>query len=164
MMLRALLPVLLAVVLSGCAQFGDSSAPVEEPNQDIMSQTLPPKARDTMYRDQAPPPPQVSRPAVEQPAEDAVVTAPPAVQSLLDKAVSQRRAGEVDAAVATVERAIRLAPRYPGSYYLLADIRFEQGQTAQARSLAQKSLALGADGELKRRVEDLIASCDAAGG
>jgi Tfp pilus assembly protein PilF len=91
---------------------------------------------------------------------DQVVAAPHTVDSLLNKAAKQRRSGNLTAAVATIERAIRIAPRYPGSYYMLADIRLEQGSNSQARSLAGKALALGAQGELKQQAEDLIATCD----
>ena len=127
-----------------------------------MGQELPPKPREARKKygdvEQAYKP--APAPVIKEREVDEVVSAPPAVDSLLKKAASQRRAGNETAAAATIERAIRIAPRYPTSYYMLADIRLEQGRTSQARSLANKALALGAEGELKTQAENLIAMCD----
>ena len=151
-----LLLIAVAAWLGGCAEFGFRSGQ----DDDVMSQTLPPKPREPRRRSETVPPPPPPKPPVREEKVDAVVTAPPAVQSLLSKAVAQHRDGNNAAAATTVERAIRIAPRYPDSYYLLAQIKLEQGQTGQARSLARKALALGADGELKNQAEDLIELCN----
>lgn len=92
---------------------------------------------------------------------DNVVTLSPAVSKLLQQAEVQQQSGSntgnYNAAIATLERAIRIAPRYPESYYRLAKIRFQQGSYAQALSLAQKAISLGASGNLKQQSLSLIA-------
>lgn len=87
-----------------------------------------------------------------QPAKvDEVINASPAVDSLLIQATQQEQAGNTRAAINTLERAIRIAPRYPTSYYRLAKLRYQQGNYQQAASLAQKALSLGAAGELREQ-------------
>lgn len=97
-------------------------------------------------------------------AVDEVVSLSPAVSNLLDQAEKQQQAasesGNYNATIATLERAIRIAPRYPESYYRLAKIRFQQGNYAQALSLAQKAISLGASGKLKQQSLSLIAISD----
>lgn len=73
----------------------------------------------------------------------------PAVTGLLGRAQEQLDAGQVDAAAATVERALRIAPENVAVYQALARIRLEQNDTWQAESLALKanSLAVGRPAE-----------------
>jgi Tetratricopeptide repeat len=82
----------------------------------------------------APPPPRVSAPAPPPPS--------PAVVALLDTADKRASAGELDNAAAAVERALRLEPQNPLLWHRLAKLRLQQGQFAQAVSLAAKSNSL----------------------
>jgi predicted negative regulator of RcsB-dependent stress response len=73
-----------------------------------------------------------------------------AVMALLNKAQSQAAAGRMEAARASLERALRIEPRNPVLWQKLARIRLEQGQYRQAENLAAKSNVLaGADRDLR---------------
>lgn len=74
-------------------------------------------------------------------ALDANESPPPstAVTALLDTAGQQARAGNLDTAAATLERALRLEPRNPELWTRLAEIRLQQGEFDQAANLAAKS-------------------------
>ena len=93
---------------------------------------------------------------------DQAIKANPVVLSLLDRAQQQIRDGNESAAESTLERAIRIAPRYPESYFRLAQLRYKQGRYEQASALAEKSLSLGADKELRRLAQSLINSASSA--
>jgi tetratricopeptide (TPR) repeat protein len=71
-----------------------------------------------------------------------------AVVALLDKAQAQSSAGQLEAADASLERALRIEPRNPFLWQELARVRLGQGQYRQAENLAAKSNALA--GEDKR--------------
>jgi Tetratricopeptide repeat len=79
------------------------------------------------------------------PTTVALLTPPPyagisaPVRALLRQAESQRAAGDLVAAAATLERGLRIAPRNPHLWNRLARVRLEQGQFSQADSLAAKS-------------------------
>ncbi len=92
-----------------------------------------------------------------QPAPvDETAQAPAAVLSLMKRAEAQVSRGDNRAAIASLERAIRIAPRYPETYYRLGERYFYQGNYKQARSLAEKSISLGADWLLRRQAESLV--------
>ena len=97
-------------------------------------------------------------PKPSQPVIDKAVQAPPAVIALLTRADKQLRAGELAATEATIQRAIRIAPRFPESYYRLALLRYQQKKYNQARALSEKCLSLGALGELYKQARELIES------
>jgi len=65
-----------------------------------------------------------------------------AVVALLDNAGQQTRTGNLDAAAAALERALRLEPRNPEVWSRLAGIRLQQSQFDQAINLASKSNTL----------------------
>ena len=74
-----------------------------------------------------------------------------AVGALIEQAQHERAQGRLDAAVVTVERALRIEPRNAHLWNLLAHLRYEQGQRGLAADLAAKSNALAArDIQLKR--------------
>jgi tetratricopeptide (TPR) repeat protein len=85
-----------------------------------------------------------------------VATAPAVVNNLLVKAKKQQGQGDLSSAMSTVERAIRIAPRYPASYYQLAELKFDANEFSDAKSLAQKAISLGASGSLKRSALELV--------
>ncbi|WP_372880725.1 tetratricopeptide repeat protein [Psychromonas sp.] len=90
-----------------------------------------------------------------------VAKAPSAVVALLQRAEQQEREGNNRAAVSSLERAIRIAPRYPESYYRLGELRYKEGSYSQAASLAQKTLSLGAEGMLRSLAKALIEKANA---
>jgi len=75
-----------------------------------------------------------------------------AVVTLLDLSDKQARVGRLDAASATLERALRIQPRNPLLWQRLARVRLEQGKLDQSDGLAAKAMAL-AIGDQKLRAE-----------
>jgi hypothetical protein len=98
----------------------DTGVPVEE--------RLPPVVTGTPL-----PPPEA--PPVNRPQ-------PPAVVALLDTAERQANAGDLEAASASLERAIRIDPRNPVLWHHLATVRLSQGDAQAAERLAVKSNSL----------------------
>jgi len=88
--------------------------------------------------EQRQPPPVVS---VPQPAP-VTRPQPPAVVALLDTAERQANSGDLEAAAASLERAIRIDPRNPVLWYHLATVRLSQGDAQAAEQLAAKSNSL----------------------
>ncbi len=76
-----------------------------------------------------------------------------AVTILLAQADSARRDGNLDAAIAAAERAVRIAPSDPAAYCQLAELRLARGDRAQAEQLARKGLSHQPDPELRARLE-----------
>jgi len=82
----------------------------------------------------------------------------PAVVALLDEAERSSKSGNLEGAVATVERALRIEPRNPQLIYRLAELRLQQGKPRLAEDLAKKSALLSAGNPgLKKRCWLLIA-------
>ena len=83
----------------------------------------------------------------QQPGEGAIIEAVPksamsgnlAVIALLDRAQTDNESGQREAAGASLERALRIEPRNPWLWLELARVRLDQGQYAQAITLARKS-------------------------
>ena len=104
----------------------------------------------------------------EQSISDQITTVDQAVKvstvvgSLIDQAMEQDKIGELQRAEDSLDRAIRIAPRFPESYFRLAELYYKQGKYIQARSLAQKSLSLGADGIIREQALLLVTKASAA--
>lgn len=82
----------------------------------------------------------------------------PAVVALLTEADRNRTAGDLDAAVVSTERALRIDSRNPTLTYKLAQLRIKQNKPQQAEELAGKAALLaGGDLDLKRKSWMLIA-------
>jgi predicted negative regulator of RcsB-dependent stress response len=80
-----------------------------------------------------------------------------AVQGLMETAQRQREMGQLEEAVATLERGLGIEPRNAHLWNRLAHVRQQQGQSALAVDLAAKSNDLaGGDIELKRDNWNLI--------
>ena len=62
-----------------------------------------------------------------------------AVVALSDAARTDAAGGKLDAAVASLERALRIEPHNPALWQDLARLRLEQGQYQQAEGLAARS-------------------------
>lgn len=73
-----------------------------------------------------------------------------AVAMLWDEAEQARREGELDSAVASIERAVKLAPEDPVLWSRLSELRFRQSRFAEAENLATKSNTLAGDRRLLR--------------
>ena len=136
---QRVIPVVLGVLLllSGCAGLQPSppqpaagKPPEPLPERVVVAR---PATRPEVTPEPLPEPP--PRPAA--PANDTVL-------ALLGDAQALADAGELDAAAASLERAIRIAPRNARLWNRLAHIRLKQGRYALAASLAAKSSSLAA--------------------
>jgi hypothetical protein len=140
---RRWLPALgLVLLVQGCAPTyypprGERLPPVMEPGGPVPGETRLP----------APPPPVTG---VPQPAP-ATRPQPPAVVALLDTAERQANSGDLEAAAASLERAIRIDPRNPVLWYHLATVRLSQGDSQAAEQLAAKSNSLAAGNTAQQR-------------
>ncbi len=81
----------------------------------------------------------VIAPPALNPEPNAAMSDNKAVIALLDQAQSDNGAGHREAAGSSLERALRIEPRNPWLWHLLAQLRLDQGQYAQAITLARKS-------------------------
>ena len=66
------------------------------------------------------------------------------VLALLTSARQQEGSGDLNSASASLERALRIAPREPQVLYRLAQVRLDQGDAAQAEQLARRGLSYAA--------------------
>ncbi len=150
--------------------------PAPEPAE-IVAMPLPPVAvptvpapppRDPFETRLPPPPPPPAQPlptppaAVTPPAPErglprAVPSRSPAVAALTTQAGQQSRAGDLEQASASLERALRIEPDNPWVWHQLALVRLFQRQDDQAAQLAARSNALTADTGLQARNWRVIA-------
>jgi predicted Zn-dependent protease len=72
------------------------------------------------------------------------------VVALLGQAENQANNGDLGAAAASLERAIRIEPRNPLLWYHLATVRLAQQEAAQAEQLAVKSNSLAAGNHVQQ--------------
>jgi tetratricopeptide (TPR) repeat protein len=168
--------LLILLLVQGCSAL--APRPLPAPVRDAGSR---PPAPPHAARRTAPPEPQggarvFAYQAPEQPeaAEETQLAfrapAPsyqpaPAVKALVERAEVQRAAGDLAGAAATLERALRIDQRNPYLLNRLAQVRLEQGQFAQADSLAAKSSILAGDAPaLKRDNQRIMAAARRASG
>ncbi len=83
----------------------------------------------------------------------------PAAQRMRQLATAQGEKGEYRAAVALLERALRISPRDPETYYELARNHLLLENPSQALQLAQRGLSLNPSPDQRTRLEDLVEQC-----
>jgi len=104
-----------------------------------------------------PAPPASSELTPFQPME-ATVPLSPVVGALVSAANQNSKAGDLDSAAASIERAIRIEPRNATLLYKLAVLRLQQSKPRLAEDLAKKSALLAASNNtLKKHCWLLIA-------
>jgi len=87
----------------------------------------------------------------------------PAGAALIEESQRQRRAGQTAQASATLERALRIEPEHPAVWQELGQLRFEQGDYAQAEQMGRKALSLSPAGSLAQSyAQQLIADAQRA--
>lgn len=155
----AIAGVTAALLLAACASHmgkGKPAAAPKEPSPVSRGQ----KEKVIPKENVALPPaasPSPASPAAALAPEVSQVTSP-AVADMLNKAERLVKAKKLGAAVATLERALRLEPKNPVIWYRLALVRQQQGRLAQAADLAAKSNALLAENDpLRTQNDSLIA-------
>jgi tetratricopeptide (TPR) repeat protein len=131
----ALLLSAFLLLLAGCGE------PIRQP---FSSRPAPAVASPEPKPSPSParPPVQVKTPAAAQ----GVLTAP--TLALMRQAGEQADQGDLDGAVATLERAIRIQPKNPRLWHRMAELRLHQEKPLLAVDLAKKSLSL-AQGDRK---------------
>ncbi len=136
-------PLLVALLLGGCASPYQGGT---YPESAVMRPAPPIEERASL--------PAPTRPdtRVTHPQER-----PAAVSSLIQRARDQRRSGAGEAALASLERALRISPRDGEIYYELARTHQALAQPAQARQLAQRGLSLSEDASTRRALQALLA-------
>ncbi len=87
---------------------------------------------------------------VAPPEEARPVSDNTAVVALSEAARSDAAGGRLDAAVASLERALRIEPRNPSLWQELAKLRLQQGQYQQAEGLAARSNGWAGDDKILR--------------
>ncbi|MGR8950928.1 MAG: hypothetical protein ACU83V_00715 [Gammaproteobacteria bacterium] len=103
------------------------------------------------------PPPQTFVPTPFQPIEPPT-SASPAVGALVIAANKNSQAGDLESAVATIERARSIEPNNASLYYRLALLRLKQAKPKMAEELAKKAALLASgDRPLKKHSWLLIA-------
>jgi hypothetical protein len=145
-----LLALALAVgLLHGCGSVPRSGTAAQVEDRSGMPAPAPTPAPATR------PVPDVA--AYTPPAAPRAVRAEPqrAVGVLMRRAEDQRRAGELDAATVSLERALRIAPDDAVLWHELARLRLEQKRHALVPELAAKSNALAASGDISLRRANL---------
>ena len=120
---------------------------------------------------QAPPPQGPAPVEAAPPVSPGVGAAPaaPAPNAAIERLMASARAdvaeSRLGSAEATLERALRIAPRDPRLWQQLAQIRLQQGQYRQAESLAARSNTwAGSDNALRAENWSLIAQARDARG
>jgi Tfp pilus assembly protein PilF len=138
---RYLLPVLIAATgLTACALF---RAPPAQPGPGSTHTTPAGSAQPPQ-----PPPPTAAALTPTPPAQPAAPTAPkqfhlgPASTALVTQAHQQADSGDLAAAAATLERALRIEPDNPLVWIELGRVRLAENNPAQADSMGRKALAL----------------------
>lgn len=159
---RLAVTALLAMALAACSGPYLSNSPprvdVPEPGAAAVPGARPPPApaapgASTVRTAPAP----ESAPIVESgSATAAPVSDNNAVTALLARAAAEREGGNVDAAIAAAERALRIAPDDPAVYLELAQLRLERGDIALAEQLARKGLSYQPGPELRERLLDVL--------
>jgi len=135
-----------------------AARPAPTPKPPAPSAPLPSAAAPVEPAPVAPEEPQPAPPEVAQPTPAESIPQAPAVVALLDSASRQEKAGRLESAAATLERALRVDPRNAVLWHRLARVRLAQRQWQAAASLAAKSNSLAPAGtDLPRRNWSLIA-------
>jgi tetratricopeptide (TPR) repeat protein len=136
----------LVLLIEGCG------TPVHYPPRDTGQPPVIEQSTQAPEMRPAPLPPPVGVPQPVPSPAPGVQTRSPAVVALLETAEQQANAGDLEAASASLERAIRIDPRNAVLWYHLATVRLSQGDAQAAEQLAKKSssLAPGNNAQLVR--------------
>lgn len=128
-MVKVLLLMTLALLVTGCQTGPASRAPVVERGQQQPEES----ATDSVVGEST------TKQSTAQGSNSAVL-------ALLNAARQQRDQQQYVAAAASLERAIRISPREAKLYLELAKVRQQQGNAAQAAQLCKKAIVLADDG------------------
>lgn len=85
-------------------------------------------------------------------------TMSPAILALVSEADKRSRSGDLESAVVTIERALRIDSRNPLLTYKLAKLRLQQSKPRLAENLAKKSALLSANDRILKKQAWLLIS------
>lgn len=154
-------PVLTALALSACTVVpyeqaqttpGYSEPTIRAQQPDILPESA--TNEETLVVPQ--------QPEVEIAENSASSASLPAAQRMRQLASAEGEKGEYRRAVALLERALRISPRDPETYYELARNHMLLGDPAQALQLARRGLSLSPTPEQRTRLEQLVDESRAA--
>ncbi|MES1925108.1 tetratricopeptide repeat protein [Salinisphaera sp. T31B1] len=147
-----IIALLAVAVLAGCATTQRTSTYPPTGDQGVEQPTPEPRGQSSQLPERNTP--EVSRgetaPAGPMPPRSADEASSPAVRSLLGRADTLARNGNMDMAASTLERALDLEPRNPFIYQRLAAVKLAQGQPGQAEAMARKSNSVGGNNPFVR--------------
>lgn len=146
---RAILVGALAIALAACGGYSRIDAPAQVEERSAPPETRPQPGSTAQIAAYTPPAaPRIARPQPKR-----------AVSVLMRRADDQRRAGDLDGATVSLERALRIAPDDAMLWHRLAEVRLAQQRYSLVVQLAAKSnaLALPDDRDLRSRNWQLIA-------
>lgn len=125
-----------------------SPPPTAPPPSEPGARTIPSSPTPAPPRDVAPAP----RPQSDASSASSV---------LLQQSRTQRAAGSLPTAKASLERALRLDPNNPEIWVELGEIELQTGNTSQAATMARKALSLaGRNGSVASRAERLLRAAE----
>jgi len=128
-------------------QMPETEPPAEQPKPEEIVQPV------------APPVPEVPKGPAELVPLDTFAPQSPAVGSLVMAANENSQGGNLDSAVSSIERAIRIEPRNATLYYKLAVLRLKQSKPRLAEDIARKAALLAVnDNALKKHSWLLISN------
>ena len=136
---------LLSVTLAGCSVQPMAVVPATPEHEVSMQKGA-----------KAPASQQNTQKAYEPSARTNTAYLSPAAQELVAKAKRYSGSGDSVSALRYLERAQRISPRAPQVYLAMAEVRLQQGETRQARQLANKALSLVGDDEDLRQATELF--------
>lgn len=137
MRMRALVAMLVLAGLAACNLPNPYVPPSPRPTQPPSGQPpeVPPQPDGTAVPEQLPPEPVPQRPT-------RTFTLSPPSRALVTQAQEQAQNGDVTAAAATVERALRIEPSNPLLWIELGKLRMREASYAQAESVGRKAVSL----------------------
>ena len=125
---------------------------VKPPSKPLLTPTPPADTGVPKFESTPPVTPPEFKPA------ESTATQSPAISALITAANQSTKAGNLESAAATLERAIRIEPRNGELLYKLAVLRLKQSKPVLAEDLAKKAeLLAGKDNVLKKNCWLLIA-------
>lgn len=147
--IKILVILQLSAFLFGCATYDDHRKPSPGTTLPPAVKPSPPVQKQVTTQPYKSPEEIIKQPVI---SEIEPVHTSPAVVALMSDADRNSKAGNLDAASATVERALRIEPRNATLVYKLAELRLKQEKPRLAEDLAKKAILLAAnDTALKKR-------------
>ncbi|MGB0867483.1 MAG: tetratricopeptide repeat protein [Granulosicoccaceae bacterium] len=148
-----LAPIVVALTLSACTvvPYEQARPDYKKPAPGLSTKT--PQPQEALVVP--------TRPSPQASAAPAKARSLPAAQRMRQLASAEGEKGEYKRAIALLERALRISPRDPETYYELARNHLLMDNPSQALQLAQRGLSHNPSADQRRRLNQLIEDCKA---